>query len=134
MNLNIKAQKNEVWSFNNSGYYKYQDLTKDSLLHIPNGISEQAIILDSKQKQYLSVPFTPNESAFSVSFWFQVNDNKTYPLLRQTQTENKKIEQFTITEKKQSEKIVGELLLKSGGKTRISRIDKKQRIFPQPRI
>ena len=41
---------------------------------------------------------------------------------------NKKIEQFTITNKKQSEKIVGELLLKSGGKTRISRVDKKQRM------
>jgi len=40
---------------------------------------------------------------------------------------NKKIEQFTITEKKQSEKIEGELLLKSAGKTRISRVDKKQR-------
>jgi DNA topoisomerase-1 len=42
--------------------------------------------------------------------------------------DNKKIEQFTVNEKKQNEKIVGELLLKSGGKTRISRVDKKQRI------
>jgi len=42
--------------------------------------------------------------------------------------DNQKIEQFTIIEKKQSEKIVGELLLKSGGKTRISRVEKKQRI------
>ena len=42
--------------------------------------------------------------------------------------DNNKIEQFTVNEKKQSEKIVGELLLKSGGKTRVSRVDKKQRI------
>jgi len=42
--------------------------------------------------------------------------------------DNKKIEQFTVTKKRQSEKIVGDLLLKSGGKTRISRVDKKQRM------
>ena len=42
--------------------------------------------------------------------------------------DNKKIEQFTVTDKRQSEKIVGELLLKSAGKTRISRVDKKQRM------
>jgi DNA topoisomerase I len=42
--------------------------------------------------------------------------------------DNQKIDQFTINEKRQSEKIVGELLLKSAGKTRVSRVDKKQRI------
>ena len=41
--------------------------------------------------------------------------------------DNEKIEQFTVTEKTQSEKIQGELLLKSAGKTRISRVEKKQR-------
>jgi len=42
--------------------------------------------------------------------------------------DNQKIEQFTVNDKRQSEKIVGELLLKSAGKTRISRVDKKQRM------
>ena len=41
--------------------------------------------------------------------------------------DNEKVEQFTVTEKTQSEKIQGELLLKSAGKTRISRVEKKQR-------
>ena len=41
---------------------------------------------------------------------------------------NEKIEQFTITSAAQEKKIVGELLLKSSGKARVSRIDKKQRV------
>ncbi len=40
---------------------------------------------------------------------------------------NKKVEQFTITNQSEEEKIVGELILKSSGKTRVSRVDKKQR-------
>ena len=41
--------------------------------------------------------------------------------------DNEKVEQFTVTGKNQSEKIQGEILLKSAGKTRISRVEKKQR-------
>ena len=40
---------------------------------------------------------------------------------------NNKVEQFTITSAEQEKKIVGELLLKSSGKVRVSRVDKKQR-------
>jgi len=40
---------------------------------------------------------------------------------------NKRIEQFSITSQAQQEKIVGELLLKSSGKVRVSRVEKKQR-------
>ena len=40
--------------------------------------------------------------------------------------DNEKVEQFTVTEKTQSEKIQGELLLKSAGKTRISRVEKNK--------
>ncbi|MBT6392965.1 MAG: type I DNA topoisomerase, partial [Nitrosomonadales bacterium] len=41
---------------------------------------------------------------------------------------NEKVEQFTITSAEQEKKIVGELLLKSSGKIRVSRVDKKQRV------
>lgn len=40
---------------------------------------------------------------------------------------NKKVEQFTITNQSEEERIVGELILKSSGKARVSRVDKKQR-------
>lgn len=42
--------------------------------------------------------------------------------------DNKKVEQFTITSSSQQEKIVGELLLKSSGKVKVSRVEKKQRV------
>ena len=41
---------------------------------------------------------------------------------------NQKLEQFTITSAEQEKKIVGELLLKSSGKARVSRVEKKQRV------
>ena len=40
---------------------------------------------------------------------------------------NKKVEQFAITKQSEEKMIVGELILKSSGKTRVSRVDKKQR-------
>jgi DNA topoisomerase-1 len=46
--------------------------------------------------------------------------------------ENKKIEQFTVTNEAKQKEIVGELILKSAGKTKISRVDKKQRIRKPP--
>ena len=42
--------------------------------------------------------------------------------------DNKKIEQFSVTSADQEKKIVGELLLKSSGKVRVARVEKKQRI------
>ncbi len=42
--------------------------------------------------------------------------------------DNKKIEQFSVTSSGQEKKIVGELLLKSSGKVRVARVEKKQRI------
>ena len=42
--------------------------------------------------------------------------------------DNKKIEQFSVTSSDQEKKIVGELLLKSSGKVRVARVEKKQRI------
>ena len=41
---------------------------------------------------------------------------------------NEKLEQFSITSQEQQSKIVGELLLKSSGKAKVSRVEKKQRI------
>ena len=41
---------------------------------------------------------------------------------------NEKLEQFTITSEEEEKKIVGELLLKSSGKVRVSRVEKKQRV------
>jgi DNA topoisomerase-1 len=41
---------------------------------------------------------------------------------------NEKLDQFTITSAAQEKKIVGELLLKSSGKVKVSRVDKKQRV------
>ena len=46
--------------------------------------------------------------------------------------ENKKVEQFTVTNEAQQKKIVGELILKSAGKTIVSRVDKKQRTRKPP--
>src|SRR6056300_181122 len=43
------------------------------------------------------------------------------------QLNNKKVEQFTITSDKDQEQIVGDLLLKSSGKCRVGRVDKKKR-------
>ena len=43
------------------------------------------------------------------------------------QLDNKKVEQFTITSKENHESIVGKLLLESAGKTKVTRIEKKQR-------
>jgi len=68
---------------------------------------------DSKEYWTLHLEAKKKQSQFS---------SKLYLL------DNKKIEQFTVTDKRQSEKIVGELLLKSAGKTRVSRVDKKQRL------
>ena len=44
------------------------------------------------------------------------------------QLDNKKVEQFTITSKENHESIVGKLLLESAGKTKVARIEKKQRM------
>ena len=43
------------------------------------------------------------------------------------QLDNKKVEQFTVTSESQQEKIVGDLLLKSSGKCKVARVDKKKR-------
>ena len=43
------------------------------------------------------------------------------------QLNNEKVEQFTITSEKDQEQIVGDLLLKSSGKCRVGRVDKKKR-------
>src|SRR5210317_1945243 len=44
------------------------------------------------------------------------------------QLNNKKVEQFTITSDKDQEQIVGDLLLKSSGKCKVARVDKKKRV------
>ena len=41
---------------------------------------------------------------------------------------NEKLDQFSVTSQDQQAKIVGELLLKSSGKAKVSRVEKKQRI------
>ncbi len=46
--------------------------------------------------------------------------------------DNKKVEQFTITDEAKQKEVVGELLLKSAGTTKISRVDKKQRTRKPP--
>ena len=46
--------------------------------------------------------------------------------------ENNKVEQFTVTNEAQQKEIVGELILKSAGKTIVSRVDKKQRTRKPP--
>ena len=46
--------------------------------------------------------------------------------------DNKKVEQFTITDEAKQKEVVGELLLKSAGSTKISRVDKKQRTRKPP--
>jgi DNA topoisomerase-1 len=43
------------------------------------------------------------------------------------QLDDKKVEQFTITSESENEKVVGQLLLKSSGKCRVARVDKKKR-------
>ncbi len=53
--------------------------------------------------------------------------NKSKIPSKLTILDNKKLEQFTITSAEQEKKVVGELLLKSSGKVRVSRVDKKQR-------
>ena len=51
------------------------------------------------------------------------------------QLDNKKVEQFTIVSKEDHENIVGKLLLESAGKTKVTRVDKKQRTRnPAPRL
>ncbi len=58
--------------------------------------------------------------------------NKNFPA-RLIQLDNKKLEQFSITSHEQQEKIVGEIILKSSGKAKISRVDKKNRTrYPAP--
>lgn len=43
------------------------------------------------------------------------------------QLDNKKVEQFTITSKEDHESVVGKLILESAGKTKVTRVEKKQR-------
>jgi DNA topoisomerase I len=66
----------------------------------------------------------------SLEYWSIHLDSfkeKTKVSAKLTILNNEKLEQFTITTAAQEKKIVGELLLKSSGKVRVSRVEKKQR-------
>jgi len=67
----------------------------------------------------------------SLEYWsihLDALKDKTKVASKLTILNNEKLEQFTITSAEQEKKIVGELLLKSSGKVRVSRVEKKQRV------
>ncbi|MGB1206745.1 MAG: LamG-like jellyroll fold domain-containing protein [Chitinophagales bacterium] len=58
------------------------------LIAQPNHTQSETIIFKPSEKQEKVLDISPKKEAFSISFWFQVLDNNSYPLLYQTRIQN----------------------------------------------
>src|SRR6056300_451789 len=75
----------------------------------------EAVIQKFEQQEYWSIHLEAlKKNSLFASKLIQLND--------------KKVEQFTIVSENDQEKIVGDLLLKSSGKCKVARVDKKKRV------
>ena len=83
-------QPSQILSFDVDSIRQYKNLNDSALFrHLDHGIKNQALLLNAHEKQYLKLPHTPSETAFSISFWFQIADSQSYPLIYQTQSDSK---------------------------------------------
>ena len=85
----IAQQKSQTLSFDLDTSTLFQK-TKDILDYADtiNDFPKQILLIDAHKRQAITMPYTPTGKAFSLSFWFQITDNQSYPLIYQIQSDH----------------------------------------------